>query len=123
MLSIQYGLSLKNRIRTEFAKLARCALLGVSYGSGSTKLEVSIRSPLIPPIADIRADIAFRRSGPKGDIGPLSRQRPFPFGQCLRNFAGAFDEAFDKRSSSSVWSGVVVICKHFGYRPQIIGRW
>jgi hypothetical protein len=37
-------------------------------GSGSTKLNVSTRSPLHTPVADIGAEIVFRRFGPLSDL-------------------------------------------------------
>ena len=41
---------------------------GPYIGSRATKLILSTRSPLVPPIADIRADVVFRRFGPADDI-------------------------------------------------------
>src|SRR5262245_239741 len=40
-------------------------------GSGSTKLTVSITSPVLHLIADMRADIDFRRSVPETDVAHL----------------------------------------------------
>jgi hypothetical protein len=49
--------------------LAQRKPLCARMGSASTKLEASITSPLVHPIADIQADIDLRRCGLMRDFG------------------------------------------------------